>query len=191
MPATTSIEIDWPTDLPLTGCTAVGIVGNFDVIAANTCNPTTSRIVFDAPFTTTKPIDYEMTVVVTDCINPDSVRLVGQLTISILQDGQLKDQFQADTGYLPSAGSISKTNSDDGGVTSSSYFTYVDGVTYTFHMKPDHAVEASGFIKIELPADIGTSGSGTNYRCLLGTDNTDECKVDDDARTVTLELASD
>lgn len=55
-------------------------------------------------------------------------------------------------------------------------------------MQPDHAVEENGFIKIELPADFGTSGSGTNYVCLLGVASTEECVVDDDARSVTLEL---
>lgn len=74
MPITTSIEIDWPTDLPLSGCTAVG---NFDNVNADTCNPSTSKIVFDAPFTSTRSTEFEMSVVITDCTNPDSVRLVG------------------------------------------------------------------------------------------------------------------
>jgi hypothetical protein len=164
----------------------------------NTCTPGTSTISFSAPFSSDQGTDYEIIIIVATGTNQDSVRDAGTIQIDVYSkddngDSQLKDQYSGDSGFIATAGAIVKDSNvvATGGVTAVPSSTYYSGAVYTFFMETDHDVSASGFIIITLPtADMGTSGSGTNSNCLFEGANPEDCTVDDDAGTVTIELKS-
>lgn len=191
--AKTSIIIDWPTDLPLSNsCTATS--ASMDT-PAGTCDPTAGTITFSTPFSSDKGAGYQIVVTVDSATNQDAVVDAGTIQIDVyskdnLNAPKLKDQYAGASGYIATAGQITKNGlvNVDGGVTPTPTTTYALDAVYEFFVECEHSVAAGGFVQITLPSTIGTSGSGTNSNCLFNGNAPALCTVDDSAGTVIIEL---
>lgn len=191
----TTIVITFPDGITLTeGCDATSSDLDDD---SNTC--TGNVITFTSPFTSDQAAGTTLTISVATGTNQDSVSDAGTLTVDVYatddSDGQskLKDQYSGDSGYIATAGSILRDDGNSpvsGGVDSDSFVTYYSGALYTFYITCEHAVGASGYIKITLDGDSMGTGSVSTSDCAFNGAQVNSCSVDDSAGTVLLQLTA-